>query len=1094
MALRRLLIFLLSSSITLLGGLPALADAAFTISAPTSITYDPAIGGFSVGNITMQDAPSYVQVALTLVDAGGTQVGPDDDFHIAVGTQCSPDYTFTNPATSGQVEISGDDTPTVIFEGSPDDVAALLTQVWIYKVNSSFCGGSGTALGQALLNRQLQVTGVPTNPGVWWSPATHHYYQLVTQTTDDGMGQPTNDQGNITDTSRYFVRWSTARAEAKSAALNLNVGGQIHRGYLAAITTKAEFAFLNNNVTGGRGKLYPAWVGGSDQGQEGNWKWVDGPEAQKFGGDSLTHMVSTDLYHDSIGNIVAPDEGGYPQLAIGDYRESLYSGILWMRDVSGNLVTNAQGYYIAVDLDSKYCTDYWANVAAADSGAMNTVQTPYGSTVICDPYSGYYIEDASGNSYFQEWGNSYDTGYFYEMDSNGNRVTDGNGDVAALYYPDDFTHVSTTTSQPNYNGAQFWGSDSGGGPGSGTPNYCTARGARGVCTVTQQNLNGANETNNYYVYWSNGDRGNSGNWDGTGNKLGDGAYSPQPDNAHLDDSPDGENALIINWCTRNDQDFSNSDAVVEDLYGNTGYHCTPGWNDLAAGDWGGASATYPNPYYQYDTPNQIGTTDFVVEYCGYSDEASCDAPSQATALTTFTQANTSDCGNSSDGNLNVSYGAAGDMATTLSSPAMVTESFDNIPQGPLTDQVTAVGYATVSGGSTGIYAASEIGGAGGTGNFISAGDVTITLPVLECYVGFWWSAGNDTNYVQLLDDSDNVLATFDASNLVSALGNCWATNGPYCGNPANGGDAHELFAYVNMRLPIGFDKIRFSGQGFEFDNVSTSVSIPDRNADETSLNTVPVNTNCSTVDSSSASATLTACPRTITVTAGTPLTYAPLDDSQIPGYSYPAGVTVTNAQVYTGLGQASWVDGSHISISSDTVGQFFVDFNITDGSQNAASRITVNVIPGQTAQVIAPVLLLLDPRAQSLTLPELPVTGGSAVTLCYRQVADAQGTSLSDGSGLTFSEDQYSGTSSGNAVGEYFTTSGSESEVQSNSGHISLSASRAPDLYNVYVEVTAVARANATASDCSGGTHQVFEIQPYGLDATQTVVVQLGRH
>ena len=47
-------------------------------------------------------------------------------------------------------------------------------------------------------------------------------------------------------------------------------------GYLATITSAAENEFVFT-VTGGQGRL--AWLGGSDEGSEGNWTWRFGPEA-----------------------------------------------------------------------------------------------------------------------------------------------------------------------------------------------------------------------------------------------------------------------------------------------------------------------------------------------------------------------------------------------------------------------------------------------------------------------------------------------------------------------------------------------------------------------------------------------------------------------------------------------------------------------------------------------------------------------------------------------------------------------------------------------------------------------------------------------
>jgi hypothetical protein len=154
---------------------------------------------------------------------------------------------------------------------------------------------------------------------------------------------------------------------------------------------------------------------------------------------------------------------------------------------------------------------------------------------------------------------------------------------------------------------------------------------------------------------------------------------------------------------------------------------------------------------------------------------------------------------------------------------MVTETFDSFPRGSWNGGQTAVGVIS---GTTYIGAASPIGGSGGTGNFPSAVNTYLTLPTTECYLGFWWSAGNADNNVQLLDASDNVVATFTAADLVANLGSC---PNDYCGNPnLNFAVPNELFAFVHLRLPSGFNKVHFYGTGFEFDTVTLSIDVPTR--------------------------------------------------------------------------------------------------------------------------------------------------------------------------------------------------------------------------------------------------------------------------
>jgi hypothetical protein len=97
-------------------------------------------------------------------------------------------------------------------------------------------------------------------------------------------------------------------------------------------------------------------------------------------------------------------------------------------------------------------------------------------------------------------------------------------------------------------------------------------------------------------------------------------------------------------------------------------------------------------------------------------------------------------------------------------------------------------------------------------------------------MGFWWSAA-DPNNVFTLYSGNNAVLTMTNQTLINALGSCHAPNA-YCGNPNNGQDPNELFAYVNIWGTNGstftaaqFRQLSSSG-GFEFDNVATAGDPP----------------------------------------------------------------------------------------------------------------------------------------------------------------------------------------------------------------------------------------------------------------------------
>lgn len=148
-----------------------------------------------------------------------------------------------------------------------------------------------------------------------------------------------------------------------------------------------------------------------------------------------------------------------------------------------------------------------------------------------------------------------------------------------------------------------------------------------------------------------------------------------------------------------------------------------------------------------------------------------------------------------------------------------------------------------------IQAASVYGGAGGSGRHATANNNTLVLdmPVSGVdyrYIGFWWSGGNNANYIDLVEADGSIGATFSATDLAAVVGTCGPnppTNG-YCGNPnltINGTSYSskpvpgELFAFVHIRYSPGFRQIKFRGAGFEFDNVTVSQIMPGASDTET---------------------------------------------------------------------------------------------------------------------------------------------------------------------------------------------------------------------------------------------------------------------
>ena len=162
---------------------------------------------------------------------------------------------------------------------------------------------------------------------------------------------------------------------------------------------------------------------------------------------------------------------------------------------------------------------------------------------------------------------------------------------------------------------------------------------------------------------------------------------------------------------------------------------------------------------------------------------------------------------------------AGVQATTV--PGVTTETFDSLSTGAVTTYTDSIG--TFTGGS--IHAADIFGAAGGTGNYYVIGSqsgtlsATLTLTTPEDYFGMWWSAGDSGNHLEFYDGA-TLIGSYDVGNALSGLPS------GYNGNPNNGGDSGEPFAYLDLTTSgatqitsIVFTNLDLSS-GFEMDNFS----------------------------------------------------------------------------------------------------------------------------------------------------------------------------------------------------------------------------------------------------------------------------------
>jgi len=129
------------------------------------------------------------------------------------------------------------------------------------------------------------------------------------------------------------------------------------------------------------------------------------------------------------------------------------------------------------------------------------------------------------------------------------------------------------------------------------------------------------------------------------------------------------------------------------------------------------------------------------------------------------------------------------------------------------------------------FGANAYGGAGGSGVFpevLSGNSYNIAISALggapaANYFGLWFSALDIGSQLQFYNNS-TLLFSFTPASFIALVGPCNGSN-PYCGNPNNGADSGEQFAYLNFWDSNGsFNKIVVSELsncppcGFESDN------------------------------------------------------------------------------------------------------------------------------------------------------------------------------------------------------------------------------------------------------------------------------------
>lgn len=170
----------------------------------------------------------------------------------------------------------------------------------------------------------------------------------------------------------------------------------------------------------------------------------------------------------------------------------------------------------------------------------------------------------------------------------------------------------------------------------------------------------------------------------------------------------------------------------------------------------------------------------------------------------------------------ISYLAAGVQAPTSTNHY---ETFNSPFKGSLTTDFNGSGITGTYSGNFTLVGANAWGGAGGSQYIKTAGSATsysLKLSQSVNYFGLWFSAldpGNSLSFYK----GDTLVETFSPADYSTLVGACPSATNPFCGNPNNGLDPTEQFAYLNFFDSDGtFDTVVFrqvlnTGE-FESDN------------------------------------------------------------------------------------------------------------------------------------------------------------------------------------------------------------------------------------------------------------------------------------
>ncbi|OCW56502.1 tandem-95 repeat protein [Hoeflea olei] len=363
---------------------PQIIDADVTLTDPDSANFaggSVTVSGFVAGEDTIGlNSGNGFTVSGAQVSYNGQYIG-----NLAGGSGATPfSVSFNAFATPAVVEKLIEN---LTFANSSDNPTATRT------LTISVSDGDG---GTTDVTTEITVTpeadaplAVAANdyinpvPENWyWNAENGHIYQYVS--------------GNST--------WFASKAAAAAA-----ISGD---SYLATVTSASENAFING--------IAPARIhlGGSDEAQEGVWRWVTGPEAGQIfwnGGPAPSGSAEVDAYT----NWSAENPGDATGLGTGEDYLATDKDKLWNDiDASNSAIQQSFGYvieagglntsaYAAITEDAPFTfSESWllANDANAPAHILSVSNSAAGATVTYNAATGEITYDARTSASLQTMG------------------------------------------------------------------------------------------------------------------------------------------------------------------------------------------------------------------------------------------------------------------------------------------------------------------------------------------------------------------------------------------------------------------------------------------------------------------------------------------------------------------------------------------------------------------------------------------------------------------------------------------------------------------------------------------------------------------